>query len=77
MEEAIGAEALGRYRLALGSLQPSDRAAIIARVERGLEYAEVARALGKPSVAAAYVAVSRALARLAERMEALSTARVA
>ena len=34
----------------------------------GLPYTEVAAALGKPSVAAAHMAVSRALVRLAEEM---------
>ena len=34
----------------------------------GLSYAEVAEALGKPTAAAAHMAVSRALVRLAEEM---------
>jgi DNA-directed RNA polymerase specialized sigma24 family protein len=34
----------------------------------GLSYAEVADVLGKPSVAAAHMAVSRALVRLAQEM---------
>jgi RNA polymerase sigma-70 factor (ECF subfamily) len=68
IEEAIGAEALARYEAALQRLKPSDREAIIARIELGHAYTEVARALGKPSVAAAHVAVSRALVRLAKEM---------
>jgi RNA polymerase sigma-70 factor (ECF subfamily) len=68
IEEAIGSEALARYEAALERLRPVDREAIIARIELGHEYAEVARALGKPSIAAAHVAVSRALVRLAKEM---------
>lgn len=68
IEEAIGSEALARYEAALQRLKPSDREAIIARIELGLPYPEVAQALGKPSVAAAHVAVSRALLKLAKEM---------
>jgi RNA polymerase sigma factor (sigma-70 family) len=68
IEEAIGSEALARYEAALQRLRPTDREAIIARIELGLPYTEVAEALGKPSVAAAHVAVSRALLKLAKEM---------
>lgn len=68
LEEAIGQEALERYEAALLRLRPEDREAIIVRIEMGLSYAEVADALGKPSVAAAHMAVSRALVRLATEM---------
>ena len=68
IEEAIGSEALARYEAALQRLKPIDREAIIARIELGLPYPEVAQALGKPSVAAAHVAVSRALLKLAREM---------
>jgi RNA polymerase sigma-70 factor, ECF subfamily len=68
IEEAIGSEALARYEAALRRLKPTDRAAIIARIELGLQYPEVAQTLGKPSVAAAHVAVSRALVKLAKEM---------
>ena len=47
---------------------PEEREAIIARIELGLSHAEVAEALGKPSAAAAHMAVSRALIRLAREM---------
>jgi RNA polymerase sigma-70 factor (ECF subfamily) len=49
-------------------LRPEDREAVVARVELGLSHAEVAESLGKPSVAAAHMPVSRALVRLAEEM---------
>jgi RNA polymerase sigma-70 factor, ECF subfamily len=68
LEEAIGQQALERYESALQRLKPSDREAIIVRIEMGMSYAEAAQALGKTSSAAAHMAVSRALVRLAEEM---------
>ena len=68
LEDAIGAEALQRYEAALGRLRPEEREAIVARVEMDGSYADVARALGKPSADAARMAVTRALLRLAEEM---------
>jgi RNA polymerase sigma-70 factor (ECF subfamily) len=68
LEEALGREALARYDDALARLRPDDREAVLARVELGLDYAEIARALGKPSRDAARMAVSRALLRLAEEV---------
>jgi RNA polymerase sigma-70 factor (ECF subfamily) len=67
-EEAVGRETLERYERALDELRPEDKEAIIARIELGLPYADVAAALGKPSIAAAQMAVSRALVKLAEGM---------
>lgn len=68
LEEAMGTEVLARYEAALDRLRPEDREAVIARVELGLSMTEVAVALNKPSAAAAHMAVSRALKRLAEEM---------
>lgn len=68
LEEAMGREVFNRYEAAMDRLRPEDREAIVARVELGLSHTEVAKALGKPSVAAAHMAVSRALVRLAEEM---------
>jgi len=68
LEEAIGQQALEQYEAAMERLRPEDREAIIARIEMGLEYSEVAEALGKPSVPAAHMAVSRALVKLAKEM---------
>ena len=68
LENAIGQQALERYEAALQRLRPVDRDAIILRVELGCPLAEVAEALNKPSAAAAHVAVSRALVRLAKEM---------
>src|SRR5262245_29436821 len=68
LEEAIGRETCARYEAALARLREEDRAAIMARVELGLAWREVTEALGKPSVDAAQMAVSRALVRLAREL---------
>jgi RNA polymerase sigma-70 factor (ECF subfamily) len=68
LEAAIGAEALERYERALTCLRDEERQAIVLRVELGLDYDEMAVQLGKPSAAAARMAVTRAIARLAEEM---------
>ena len=60
---------LARRIVALQQLRSVEREAIIARVELGYGYEELAVALGKPSPGAARVAVTRALARLARLME--------
>lgn len=67
-EHAVGTEMAQRYEEALASLTAADREAIIARVEFGGTYEEVAVALGKPTAEAARTAVGRALVRLAEAM---------
>jgi RNA polymerase sigma-70 factor (ECF subfamily) len=68
LEAAIGRQALDRYEAALAGLRPLDREAIIARIELGFTYDEVAQLLGKPSANAARMAVERALVRLVERL---------
>jgi RNA polymerase sigma-70 factor (ECF subfamily) len=68
LERAIGAQAIGRYDAALATLGEDDQAAIIARVELGHSYEEIAQSLGKPSPDAARMTVQRALARLAAEM---------
>ena len=67
-EEAVGSEMAVLYEAALVRLRPEDREAIVARVELGFPWQEVAEALGKPSVEAAQMAVSRALVKLAREM---------
>jgi RNA polymerase sigma factor (sigma-70 family) len=69
LEQAIGREAVDRYEEALTRLRPDEREAIIARVELGYSYEELAEALGKPTADAARKAAQRALARLAEEMQ--------
>jgi RNA polymerase sigma-70 factor (ECF subfamily) len=68
LEAAIGAEAVESYERALATLKDEERQAIVLRVELGLDYEEMATQLGKPSAAAARMAVSRAIARLADEM---------
>jgi RNA polymerase sigma-70 factor (ECF subfamily) len=68
LELAIGREAVERYEAALVRLKPAEREAIVARVEMGYSYEQLADALGKPSADAARMAVSRALVRLAEEL---------
>jgi RNA polymerase sigma-70 factor, ECF subfamily len=70
LDSAIGRETLDRYEAALARLRPDDRDLIVARVELGQGYEELAVSFGKPSVNATRVAVCRALARLAREMKA-------
>jgi RNA polymerase sigma factor (sigma-70 family) len=69
LELAIGQQAVARYEAALNELGDDDRQAIVARVEMGFSFQELAVMMGKPSADAARVAVSRALVRLAEQMK--------
>lgn len=68
LQEAIGTEALARYEQALDRLNATEREAVISRVELGLDYGQIAAALGKPTRDAARMTVSRALVRLAREM---------
>ena len=68
LEAAIGAEAVESYERALATLSAADQEAIVLRVELGLDFEEIASQLGKPSTDAARMAVSRAIARLANEM---------
>lgn len=69
LAQAIGREGVDRYRRALDRLKPVDRELVIARVEMGYTYAEMAEMLGKPSPEAARKAAQRALVRVAEEMQ--------
>lgn len=69
LEQAIGAEALERYEAALERLGPEEREMVVARVEMGNSYQQIAVAHGKPSADAARMAVARALVRLAAEMD--------
>lgn len=68
LESAIGAETMAKYDRALERLEPETREAVIARIELGCSYAEIADLMDKPSADAARMTVSRALVRLAEEM---------
>jgi len=68
LEAAVGSEMLARYEEALQRLRPEDRELVVARIEMGYAYAEIAVMTGKSSADAVRVAVARALVRLAEFM---------
>ena len=70
VEVAIREEAYEHYRRALRSLTPKDRELVIARVEAQWSHAEIAERFGLPTVAAAGMAVGRALRRLTEKASA-------
>ena len=70
LDIAIGREGMARYEAALQRLRPTDREAIIGRLELQHDYQELAIILGKPNANAARVAVTRALARLMEQLDA-------
>lgn len=69
LEEAIGQQALDNYERALERLRPDERETIVARVEMGLSYEELAAVLGKPTADAARKAAQRAVIRLAREMD--------
>lgn len=69
LDEAVGRQTAERYEQALARLQPEEREAIIARVEMGYSYEQLAEALEKPSPEAARKAARRALLRLAVEMK--------
>ena len=64
LDAAIGSEAAERYERGLAQLDDEERHLIVLRVEFGMDFAEIARQLGKPSADAARMAFKRALARL-------------
>lgn len=68
LDYAIGAEAVERYERCLARLKPRDRDAVVARIELGLTYVELADLLGCPSADAARKVAERALVRLASEM---------
>jgi len=61
-------QSLEHYEQALQRLPESQRQGIVARIELGLSWDEVARICEMPSADAARMAVSRALRKLAEEM---------
>ncbi len=69
LDAAIGRERVDAYEAALERLKPEEREAIIARVELGYSYEELAVMLDKPTTEAARKATQRALLRLAEEMK--------
>jgi RNA polymerase sigma factor (sigma-70 family) len=68
-DQAVGDENKVRYRVALERLEPADRELIVASLELGYSYEQVAVATGRKSPDAARVAIRRALLRLAAEMD--------
>ena len=69
LQAAIRQQQRERYDAALCRLKDSERELIVARLELGLTYEEMAETLGKPSWNAARMAVARALIRLADELK--------
>jgi RNA polymerase sigma factor (sigma-70 family) len=68
LQRALGAETFARYEAALDQLSEPEREAVIARLELGCSYQEVAQLLGKPSEDAARMTVTRAVDKVATLM---------
>jgi RNA polymerase sigma factor (sigma-70 family) len=73
LEQLIGKQEVEAYDDALARLEPPEREAIVGRVELGLSYQELARAMGRPSADAARMAVGRAMLKLATLLRIPST----
>ena len=69
LDQTIDRETRERYRRALTRLRPYDRDAILARLEHGYSYEQLALILNRPTAEAARLAVRRALVRLAREMQ--------
>ena len=69
LEQAVGREAVERYEAALARLSETDRELIVASVELGYSFEQLAEATGRASPDAARKAARRALVKLAEEME--------
>jgi RNA polymerase sigma-70 factor (ECF subfamily) len=69
LEQAVEAEAVGRYQQALGTLSVRDRQLVVARIEAQWSHDEIARHFGMPTADAGRMAVSRALRRLLDSVK--------
>ena len=72
-DTAISQEHRELYERALEALAEGERELVIGRVEWGLDYEELAAAVGRPTAEAARVASRRAIVKLAEIMQRLRT----
>lgn len=68
LENAIGADVVRRYEDAMAALDPEERQLLHLRIELHMEYEEIATLMGRPSAAAARLAIKRSLHRLAHTM---------
>jgi RNA polymerase sigma-70 factor (ECF subfamily) len=74
-EEAVRAEDVYRYHVALAKLPSRDRELVVARIEAQWTYDEIASRFGMPSPDAARMAVTRALKRLMEYIRIVERSR--
>ena len=65
----IDPQGFERYQLAIAALRPDQRAALRARLERGMSYEAIARDMGKPADVVRRLIVT-AMTRLAQEMAA-------
>jgi RNA polymerase sigma-70 factor (ECF subfamily) len=68
LEIVIGREAMRRYEAALELLSDTERELVLARIEMGLSFSEIASASQKATPDAARMAVARALLKMAKEM---------
>lgn len=68
LEIALGAETFARYESGLAVLDGDEREAVIARLELGCSYQEIAQLAKRPTADAARMFVARALEKLARSM---------
>jgi RNA polymerase sigma factor (sigma-70 family) len=68
LEEAIGTQVFERYDAALAALSEPEREAVIARIELGCSYQEIALLVDSPSPDAARMTVARSLTKVAALM---------
>lgn len=68
LEQLIGSEHLALYDAAIHRLRPTEREAVVGRLELQYSYEELAVLLDKPTANAARVAVARAVKRLVDEM---------
>jgi RNA polymerase sigma-70 factor, ECF subfamily len=68
LEVAMGAETFARYNAALETLSEQEREGVIARLELGCSFQEIALLVDRPTADAARMAVTRAIAKVAELM---------
>ena len=69
LERLIGKEKLEAYERGLANLIPSQREAVIMRLELGLRYREIAASMGLPSGNAARLMVARGLVHMVDAMQ--------
>jgi RNA polymerase sigma-70 factor (ECF subfamily) len=75
VDQLIGKEVRSRYREALAQLPPRMRVALIARLERGASYDEIATLVDAPGGGAARALVGRGVTRLTAEMRTIAARR--